>query len=321
MSATSLLNHPPLTPLLPHSHTHTLIMGELLFSATVLLYSIFSVLYIVMPINDYLKQNVFPNHSVTLSLIANTTGYDIATEDKFNVWHIASLVAYLSMGFFCLALDYMLPVSCKTQGHRSYFTWSEVWDAMSLGLFNICICAFIFTTVPYVYLWKYADHDMREDSPWDFQTEAFKFVLSGVIIELWFFTTHRLLHHPMFYAPIHKLHHRFKAPIAFASTYAHPFEFIVGNLMGVILGPILTNCHPITSYVWITNALISTGGSHSGYSFMGAAFHDAHHQYFDYNYGVGGTLDYILGTQFVGSEKWKKVQATAEGSSDMKKKK
>jgi magnesium-transporting ATPase (P-type) len=153
-------------------------MGELLFSATVLLYSIFSVLYIVMPINDYLKQNVFPNHSVTLSLIANTTGYDIATEDKFNVWHIASLVAYLSMGVFCLALDYVLPVSCKTQGHRSYFTWREVWDAMSLGLFNICICAFIFTTVPYVYLWKFADHDMREDSPWDFKTEAFKFVLS-----------------------------------------------------------------------------------------------------------------------------------------------
>lgn len=295
-------------------------MGELLFSAVVLCYSIFSVLHIVLPVNNYLKEQVFPYHTDAIALFSNSTGYDIATEDKFNVWYIASIVAYLSMGFFCLALDYILPSSYKTQGHRSYFTLWEVWDALSLGMFNICICAFLFTTMPYVYVWKFADHDMREDSPFDAKIEVAKFLLCGVIIELWFFSTHRLLHYPMFYAPIHKLHHRFKAPIAFASTYAHPFEFIVGNLLGVILGPILTNCHPLTSYVWITNALISTGGSHSGYTFMGAAFHDAHHQYFDYNYGVGGALDYVLGTQFVGSEKWKKVQAAAEGGGAGKKK-
>jgi sterol desaturase/sphingolipid hydroxylase (fatty acid hydroxylase superfamily) len=283
-------------------------MGELLFSAVVLCYSIFSVFYIVLPINLYLKESVFPQHEDAIASFSNVTGYDIATENTFNVWYIASIIAYLTMGFFCLALDYILPVSFKTQGHRSYFTWREVWDAMSLGMFNICISAFLFTTMPYVWMWKFDDHDMKEDSPFDLKTEVAKFLLCGVIVESWFFTTHRMLHFPVFYAAIHKLHHRFKAPIAFASTYAHPFEFIVGNLTGIILGPLLTNCHPFTSYVWITNALFSTGGSHSGYSFMGAAFHDAHHQYFDYNYGVGGTIDYLVGTQFVGSEKWKKGQ-------------
>ena len=74
--------------------------------------------------------------------------------------------------------------------------------------------------------------------------------------------------------------------------YAHPIEFIVGNLLGVVLGPMLTRCHPLTSFVWIHNALMSTGGSHSGYKMFYADFHDAHHQYFDYNYGIGNSTSF-----------------------------
>jgi methylsterol monooxygenase len=47
--------------------------------------------------------------------------------------------------------------------------------------------------------------------------------------------------------------------------YANPIEFALGNLAGVALGPVLTNCHPYTAYFWFAFSLITTGGSHSGY--------------------------------------------------------
>ena len=52
-------------------------------------------------------------------------------------------------------------------------------------------------------------------------------------IEVWFYTTHRALHFPSVYKYVHKLHHKWKAPTAVACMFAHPFEFCVGNVLGV----------------------------------------------------------------------------------------
>ena len=87
--------------------------------------------------------------------------------------------------------------------------------------------------------------------------------------------------------------------------YAHPIEFVFGNLAGVILGPAITNCHPMTTAFWICLALFTTGGSHSGYKFLGAKSHDHHHQYFDCNFGVGGVWDSVFSTDY---ESWKRAR-------------
>mmetsp|Transcript_6735 Transcript_6735/g.12033 ORF Transcript_6735/g.12033 Transcript_6735/m.12033 type:complete len:142 (+) Transcript_6735:692-1117(+) len=87
-----------------------------------------------------------------------------------------------------------------------------------------------------------------------------------------------------------------QTPAAVCATYAHPFEFVVGNLMGVALGPVLTNSHPYTAYGWFVLTLVSTCGSHSGYGFLGAEKHDEHHEFFDWNFGVGPVCDQLFGT-------------------------
>jgi hypothetical protein len=40
--------------------------------------------------------------------------------------------------------------------------------------------------------------------------------------------------------------------------------------------------------------------------------HDAHHEHFNYNFGVGGLMDTIFGTHFEGSELQKKLARKKE---------
>ena len=143
----------------------------------------------------------------------------------------------------------------------------------------------------------------------DLVSEVGRFAACGIIIDVWFYATHKMLHWPRFYKAIHKLHHRFKAPTAVASMYAHPVEFTIGNVLGVILGPAITNCHPFTACFWYAFSLISTGGSHSGYLFFSAEGHDAHHEFFNYNFGVSVFMDKLCGTCYAGSPLWEKNEA------------
>lgn len=120
--------------------------------------------------------------------------------------------------------------------------------------------------------------------------------------EVLFYSGHRLLHQPMFYAPIHKFHHTYTAPFGIAAVYAHPIEHMLSNVMPVSAGPILMQSHPLVPMVWGVLALFNTMTVHSGFDlthlliFPSPYFHDWHHEKFNENFGVGLGLDYVLGT-------------------------
>ncbi|CAM9767626.1 unnamed protein product, partial [Heterosigma akashiwo] len=143
--------------------------------------------------------------------------------------------------------------------------------------------------------------DNNAHQQWDsfsFTTEGAKILGCAFMCDFWFYTTHWILHQPPFYKRFHKVHHRFTAPMAISGLYVHPVEFVFESQLSVILGPILLKAHPWTACFWVSNAFLNTCASHSGYTFLGAEGHDAHHQYYNYNYGVGGVMDALLGTSF-----------------------
>ncbi|KAJ2995190.1 Chromosome 5 4 [Globomyces sp. JEL0801] len=121
----------------------------------------------------------------------------------------------------------------------------------------------------------------------------------GIIEEVWFYYSHRLLHHPSIYRFIHKRHHLFTAPVGMAATFAHPFEHLVSNMAPMVLGPIIMQSHIAVSWIWFNFAIIVTITTHCGYDLWGfpsSLAHDFHHYSFNYNFGVAGILDFLHGT-------------------------
>jgi sterol desaturase/sphingolipid hydroxylase (fatty acid hydroxylase superfamily) len=124
-------------------------------------------------------------------------------------------------------------------------------------------------------------------------TVAAELCFCAAFVEVWFYATHRALHTPWLYARVHKIHHRFAYPSAVCGLYAHWLEFALANQLGVVGGPVLVGCHPVTTRVWLSLALANVALSHAGFGF---GDHDAHHETFQSNYGVFGACDRLFGT-------------------------
>lgn len=123
---------------------------------------------------------------------------------------------------------------------------------------------------------------------------------------------HRLLHVPFFYKRIHKLHHQYTHTLSISSTYAHPIEFALGNMLPagiptLILGGRL---HIFTFFCHTLLRVTSNSNGHSGYEFpwqlwdclsfrTSVGYHDFHHSGGDHGGNFSGpttVLDTLWGT-------------------------
>ena len=248
---------------------------------------------------------------------------------------ITSNIVYWSLGFIGLCLDSLAAIAAPPTQQRSptssssshnfskgnalrhykiqpntFLTNSEIQDLICLTSFNMIVIALLICCPIFESIWNYVqphrlDQEMIDD--WIFRNEILcKIPICAVITELGFYSFHYWLHsNTWLYRHIHKVHHRFKAPTALCCVYAHPIEFVVGNMFPIYLGLILTNAHPYTSYlIWTPLAMIGTCIGHCGYylPLPGRSIklykdpHDDHHLYYKNNYGGMYLLDYLLGT-------------------------
>jgi len=131
-------------------------------------------------------------------------------------------------------------------------------------------------------------------------TESFVQIAFFMVCEdFGFYWGHRIFHWKVIYPYIHKVHHQYKNTISISSEYAHPIEFLFGNILPTNVGGLILKkrTHALTMAMWILVRIIKTTEAHSGYQFswspikllpfqIPSDYHNFHHSSgFNSNYG------------------------------------
>lgn len=190
-------------------------------------------------------------------------------------------------------------------------TAAEQWECTKLVLFSH------FTIEgPAIFLFHPVAQAIGMDT-WQVPFPSWKIMAPQIAFFFFFedmfhYFAHGLLHTPMLYKHIHKIHHKYSAPFGLAAEYAHPAEVMILGT-GTIAGPLLwcyftRNLHIFTVYIWIALRLFQAIDAHSGYDFpwslqhilpfwSGAEHHDFHHMAFVNNFSTSFRWwDRMLGT-------------------------
>jgi len=92
--------------------------------------------------------------------------------------------------------------------------------------------------------------------------------------DLTFHFSHRMLHHKSIYPYIHKIHHQHRVTVSIAAEYAHPLEFVFGNLVPAAIGQALLGhrTHIAVTFAWNFVRSAESIEGHCGYEFPWSPF-------------------------------------------------
>jgi len=162
---------------------------------------------------------------------------------------------------------------------------------------NVIFNVLIVNTILFYILSKYINIYNKEFNIINF---IFDSALVYILIDLFFYSFHRLLHTKYLYK-YHKKHHELINPIGLGAVYAHSIDYIFGLTLPIILPCILVSAHLNTVlfilFLSTSNSIIV---SHSGYYIFGMNNpHHIHHTKFIYNYGTMLFMDKLFNTLYI----------------------
>lgn len=143
-----------------------------------------------------------------------------------------------------------------------------------------------------------------------FEQGIWWFLISLVVLflvhDLWFYLTHCLLHHKLFFSRFHKIHHQSTNPTPWASLSFHPVE----EILSFGFFPLMALFFPISFAALTCFYILMFFGNvtgHSGYElgksmlfskWVGSSInHNLHHTKVNYNFGLYTMIwDHMFGT-------------------------
>ncbi|CAG9809406.1 unnamed protein product [Chironomus riparius] len=226
--------------------------------------------------------------------------------DEYNLFINGIFLTTSIGGLWLLALYTFFDFTQKPKFIRKYKVNPNTHEPPDLkGMMKILILAAFnatFITKPtfilIFYVLKWREFPDIQVLP-NIQTVLISCFISDHLYDAVVYCVHRTLHHRFFYKSIHKLHHEYKSPIAFAALYSHPVEQVFQNSLPLCAGLFVLRCHIATAWIYMISSMFSSTITHSGYHlpFLNSPqWHDYHHMKFDCNYSTIGLMDRIFGT-------------------------
>lgn len=133
-----------------------------------------------------------------------------------NLWtcYASANAAFWATSLACRALDVYWPELRKTQGPRSYFSSATFSHAVKIAVLNIVLIAAGTVPLGAALFRRLHASPLAEGAPFEPLRELRCLAGCAVVVDLWFYWTHRAIHYGSLYRRIHKMHHKFTAPIA-----------------------------------------------------------------------------------------------------------
>ena len=189
-------------------------------------------------------------------------------------------------------------------------SWASIQKDISLSV----ISAAVFAIASALVISSYSNHLTRIYTNYEYYSVWYlgvSYIAVLVLQDAYFYFTHRLFHHPLLFAWLHKGHHHSRHPTPWTSFAFDPLEAIVSSifLIGIVfimpLHFITIIALLITMTIWaVLNHLgierFSVSFPHHwlGKWFIGPAHHSIHHLKYNLHYGLYFTFwDNFCNTQ------------------------